>query len=174
MGVSHRSREQRVGGRVVAQRHTGDIVNRHRGHGAEQDENGSDRRMRRVWAIARSVLSPRAGTAAGAIGGRTRRRVRLVPGRAGTLRGYGSTHRGGAYARARARATPAARGTNRGGARCSFNWNRCPCVHREDNRCARYERRERFAMDENRNADETDWETLAADARAGWAQRRRC
>ena len=39
MGVSHRYREPRVGGRVVAQRHTGDIVNRHRGHGAERDKN---------------------------------------------------------------------------------------------------------------------------------------
>ncbi len=43
----------------------------------------------------------------------------------------------------------------------------CPCAHREDNRCARCERRERFAMDENRNSDDADWETLAADARAG-------
>ena len=39
MGVSHKYREPRVGGRVVAQRHTGDIVNRHRGHGAERDKN---------------------------------------------------------------------------------------------------------------------------------------
>ena len=38
MGVSHGYRAPRVGGRVVAQRHTGDIVNRHRGHGAEQDK----------------------------------------------------------------------------------------------------------------------------------------